>query len=69
MTSADDIPELLVDLDVLDKLKQRVQLARRVDAVTHKQTKISAEQNWLKQTAAELEVDINPDFIEYVAGG
>lgn len=62
--AADDIPELVIDLDVLDKLKQRVALARRVDAVEHKQTKVNHEQNWLKQTAQELEVDIDLDFVE-----
>lgn len=62
----DDVPELVVELDILDKLKERISLARRIDSVAHKHTKAQHEKNWLKQAAADLDIDIDPDFVEYV---
>lgn len=61
-----DIPELQVDLDIIDKLKHRVSLARRIDAVVHKHTKADHEKNWLKQAAKDLDVEIDPDFVKSV---
>lgn len=60
----DDIPNLSLELDILQKLKQRVSLAKRIDAGLHKQTKADHERNWLKQTAKDLDIDIDPDFVQ-----
>lgn len=62
----DDIPDLQLDLDIIDRLKHRVSLARRIDAVVHKHTKADHEKNWLKQAAKDLDVEIDPDFVQYV---
>ncbi|KAG8917946.1 ATP-dependent RNA helicase [Tulasnella sp. 417] len=59
----DDIPDLQLDLDIIDRLKHRVSLARRIDAVVHKHTKADHEKNWLKQAAKDLDVEIDPDFV------
>ncbi|KAG9041352.1 ATP-dependent RNA helicase [Tulasnella sp. UAMH 9824] len=59
----DDIPDLQFDLDIIDRLKHRVSLARRIDAVVHKHTKADHEKNWLKQAAKDLDVEIDPDFV------
>jgi ATP-dependent RNA helicase DDX24/MAK5 len=53
-----------VEIDVLDKLKDRVSLARRIDSISHKQTKVNHEKNWLKQAAADLEIDLDPELVE-----
>ena len=47
----DDIPEMPIEMDLLDKLKARVQLARKIDATQHKVKKEKHEKNWLRETA------------------
>lgn len=47
-------------------MKHRVSLARRIDAVEHKHTKADHEKNWLKQAAKDLDVEIDPDFVQWV---
>jgi ATP-dependent RNA helicase DDX24/MAK5 len=46
----------------LDRLKQRVQLARQIDAAQHKVKKDNHEQNWLKETADALEIELDSDM-------
>ncbi|CAE6436260.1 unnamed protein product, partial [Rhizoctonia solani] len=56
------IAELPVEHDILDRLKQRVQLARQIDLAQHKVKKDNHEQNWLKETADALEIELDSDF-------
>lgn len=63
----DDIPEMSVELYLLDKLKARVQLARRIDAARHKIKKENHEKHWLKEAADALEIELGSDFaLRYV---
>ncbi|EKM77312.1 hypothetical protein AGABI1DRAFT_43493, partial [Agaricus bisporus var. burnettii JB137-S8] len=58
-----DIPELSVDLNMLDKLKERVQLARQIEQRQHQVQKNNYEKNWVKETAEALGVDLDSDYV------
>ncbi|KAJ3763227.1 ATP-dependent RNA helicase [Lentinula raphanica] len=57
-----DIPEMSIDLGMLDKLKSRVQLARQIEMAHHKSKKANHERKWLKETADALEIELDSDF-------
>jgi ATP-dependent RNA helicase DDX24/MAK5 len=57
-----DIPELSVELDLLDKLKERVQLARQIEQRQHRLQKSNYEKNWVRETAEVLGVDLDSDY-------
>ncbi|KAI5479656.1 DEAD (asp-glu-ala-asp) box containing, RNA helicase [Pseudohyphozyma bogoriensis] len=57
-----DLPVLPVDFTVLDKLKERIELAKKIESSQHKATKEAHEDNWLKQAAEALEVDLDSDM-------
>jgi ATP-dependent RNA helicase DDX24/MAK5 len=57
-----DIPELSVELNLLDKLKERVQLARQIEQRQHRVQKNNYEKNWVKETAEALGVDLDSDY-------
>jgi ATP-dependent RNA helicase DDX24/MAK5 len=57
----DDIPEMTVDLGMLDKLKARVQLARQIETSHHKVKKANHEKNWMKEAAKALEVELSDE--------
>jgi ATP-dependent RNA helicase DDX24/MAK5 len=61
LAAEDDIPDLPVERVLLDKLKERVQLARDIDKVQHSATKKKHEKNWLKITAEALELELSDD--------
>ncbi|PCH35250.1 DEAD-domain-containing protein [Wolfiporia cocos MD-104 SS10] len=54
----DEIPDMPVELYLLDKLKARVQLARQIDAAQHKVQKGKHEKNWLKEAAEAMEIEL-----------
>ena len=51
-----------IELYMLDKLKPRVQLARGIDVAQHKENKEKYEENWLKETADAMEIELDSDF-------
>ena len=53
-----DIGEIIVDHDILNKLKARVQLARDIDKAQHQVTKRNHEENWMKERVGEKMVNI-----------
>lgn len=57
----EEVPELPVERDLLEKLKQRIQLARGIDKVQHSTSKQKHEENWLKITAKALELELSDD--------
>ena len=57
------IPELSIELAMLDKLKTRVQLARKIENTQHKIKKTNHDRKWMKETAETLGVDLDSDFI------
>ena len=61
-----DIPEMPIELDLLDKLKKRVQLARKIDVAQHRVRKEKHEKNWMKEAAEAMEIKLDSDLAEYV---
>ena len=59
------IPALSIELSMLDKLKTRVQLARRIENTRHKIKKTNHNRKWMKETAETLGVDLELDLIRY----
>ncbi|GJJ07838.1 hypothetical protein Clacol_002043 [Clathrus columnatus] len=62
--SEDDIPELNIDRDILNKLKGQIQLAKQIDGMMHKVKKQNHEKNWMKETAEAMEVELGSEFDE-----
>lgn len=52
-----------IELNLLDKLKARVQLARKIDSAQHKIKKNNYERNWMKETAEAMEIELDSDFM------
>jgi len=61
-----EIPEISVELSMLDKLKYRVQLAKKIEIAQHKVKKTKHDRNWMKETADVLGVELDSDFVRYV---
>jgi ATP-dependent RNA helicase DDX24/MAK5 len=57
----DEILDLPVERDLLDRLKRRVELAREIDRIQHGVTKENHDKNWLKVTAEALEIDLSDE--------
>ncbi|KAG8760868.1 ATP-dependent RNA helicase [Serendipita sp. 396] len=55
----EELADLPVERDLLDHLKERVQVAREIDKIQHSTTKENHEKHWLKVTAEALELDIS----------
>ena len=55
-----------IELDLLDKLKARVQLARKIDTAQHRLKKDNHEKNWMRETAEAMEIELDSDFAGYV---
>ncbi|KAJ7666104.1 ATP-dependent RNA helicase [Mycena polygramma] len=58
-----EIAEMSIELNMLDKLKERVQLARQIETTHHKIKKANHDRKWMKETADALEVELDSDFI------
>ncbi|KAF5343466.1 hypothetical protein D9758_011860 [Tetrapyrgos nigripes] len=57
-----EIQEMSIDLSMLDKLKARVQLARKIETAHHKVRKENHEKNWMRETAEAMEIELDSDF-------
>ena len=62
VAAENDIPEMPVELDLLDKLKARVQLAKKIDLAAHRTRKEKHEKNWLKEAAEAMEIELDSDL-------
>ena len=51
-----------VELYMLDKLKERIQLAREIDSLQHKVKKEQHERNWLREAAEAMEIELDSDL-------
>ncbi|KAF7795671.1 hypothetical protein EIP86_006836 [Pleurotus ostreatoroseus] len=58
----EDIPEMSVELYLLDQLKVRIQIARQIDSAQHKIKKENHEKNWIRKAAEEMEVELDSDL-------
>ncbi|KAG6817114.1 hypothetical protein H0H87_012635 [Tephrocybe sp. NHM501043] len=59
----DEIQEISVELAMLDKLKYRVQLARKIETTHHKIKKANHDRNWMKETAEAMEIELDSDYL------
>lgn len=57
-----DFGELPADFSVLDALKDRIELAKRIENAQHKATKEAHEDNWLRQAAEAMDIEIDSDM-------
>lgn len=60
----EDIPEMSVELYLLDKLKVRIKLARQIDNAQHKIKKENHEKNWIRKAAEEMEIELDSDLAQ-----
>lgn len=51
-----------MERDILDKLKERVQLARKIDSLAHRSKKEIHDKNWMRETADAMEIELGSDF-------
>lgn len=51
-----------VELDLLDKLKARVQLAKKIDTTMHRAKKEKHEEIWLREAAEAMEIELDSDL-------
>ncbi|GAA6059528.1 hypothetical protein JCM10212_006026 [Sporobolomyces blumeae] len=56
-----DLPALPIDYSILDQLKKRVELAKKIDSAHHRATKEAHDDKWLRDAAAAMEVDLDED--------
>jgi ATP-dependent RNA helicase DDX24/MAK5 len=54
---------MAIELSLLDKLKYRVQLARKIETSHHKIKKANHERNWMRETAQAMEIELDSDFV------
>lgn len=66
LVDEEDISVMSVELSMLDKLKARVQLARRIELAQHKTKKVKHDRKWVKETAEVLGVELDSDFVKSV---
>ena len=58
---------MAIELSLLDKLKARVTLARQIDKAQHTVKKENHEKNWMRETAAAMEIELGSDFSRCVS--
>lgn len=58
-----EIAEITIELTLLDYLKERIHLARQIDAQQHKVRKKNHERTWLRETAEAMEIELDSDVV------
>ncbi|KAJ2356433.1 ATP-dependent RNA helicase [Coemansia erecta] len=58
-----DISPFPVDLDLIGRIKPRVDLARDIELREHRLNKAAHEKNWFRKNAEELEIELDSDFM------
>ncbi|KAJ1733759.1 ATP-dependent RNA helicase, partial [Coemansia biformis] len=58
-----DISAFPVDLDLVGRLRPRVELARDIELREHKLDKRTHERNWFKKNAEDLDIELDSDFM------
>ena len=53
---------MAIELELLDKLKARIQLARKIELAQHRVTKEKHDKNWMKEAAQAMEIELDSDF-------
>lgn len=58
-----DIPDITVELTLLDHLKERIRLAKQIDARQHRIKKRNHERSWLRDAAEAMEIELDSDVV------
>ncbi|KAJ2447465.1 ATP-dependent RNA helicase [Coemansia sp. RSA 2440] len=58
-----DITAFPIDLDLIGRLKPRVDLARNIELREHRLNKAAHEKNWFRKNAEEMEIELDSDFM------
>ncbi|RIA98835.1 P-loop containing nucleoside triphosphate hydrolase protein [Glomus cerebriforme] len=62
LNKADGLRDFPVDRGILYSMKQRIQLARQIDKEEHKMQKVNHDNDWLKKTAQEFEIELDDEI-------
>ncbi|CAG8605378.1 13268_t:CDS:10 [Rhizophagus irregularis] len=63
LNKVDGLADFPVDRGILNSMKQRINLARQIDQDEHKMQKMNHDNDWLKKTAQEFEIDLDDEEI------
>ncbi|KAI0266534.1 DEAD-domain-containing protein [Gloeopeniophorella convolvens] len=58
-----DIAEMNVEHQFLDRLKERIQLAKEIDTAQHRTNKAQHERKWMREAAEAMDIDLDSDFL------
>ncbi|CAO3703829.1 unnamed protein product [Rhizopus stolonifer] len=64
LRKGEDYPLFPVDLNILRSMKERVELARDIDTIYHRESKQTHEENWMRNMAKEMDVDFDEDTMQ-----
>ena len=57
-----DIPDVAVDHHFLDKLRQRLQVAKQIDTAQHQERKEKHDRNWIREAAEAMDIVLDSDM-------
>ncbi|KAI0322899.1 P-loop containing nucleoside triphosphate hydrolase protein [Amylostereum chailletii] len=57
-----DISDVSVDHHFLDKLKQRLQIAKQIDNAHHRVKKTKHDRNWMREAAEAMDLELDSDL-------
>jgi ATP-dependent RNA helicase DDX24/MAK5 len=60
------VPDLPVEYSLLTKIKERVELARKIEVASHRADKASHNEAWLRKAAEDMEIDLSEDEAGWV---
>lgn len=61
VSSEINVRELPVEYSLLTKIKERVDLARKIETAGHRADKASHNEAWLRKAAEDMEIDLSED--------
>lgn len=56
LNRATDLPPFPVNVDVMDQVKKRIKLARKIESMEHATRKANAQRDWFRRAAEEAEL-------------
>lgn len=61
-TEDTEIPDLSIVHHLLDKLKERLHLAKQIDALAHRVRKEKHERSWIREAADAMDIELGSDL-------
>ncbi|KAL1433046.1 hypothetical protein MTO96_002022 [Rhipicephalus appendiculatus] len=62
----EDLPDFPIDLSMLKAVQKRVELARKLEAESHRVRRTNYEDNWLQRAAKEMEIDLDKRMLSNI---